>query len=195
MTETAGGEWTGVGLGRSLRESTSLVRFAAAVYLASALLGVLVGAYGGPSSSEGGSLPIAEFGVVNIAVNNLTVLGILAVGGAVLFGLPAVLNLFLNGFSFGMAVTSILANAGPLATAAILLPHGVLELPAMWLAAAAGCRVPYELVRYLREEKEYVLDRAEAVEIGYLVAVSVVLIVVAAWVEVQISPAVARLVA
>jgi uncharacterized membrane protein SpoIIM required for sporulation len=67
----------------------------------------------------------------------------------------------------------------------------VLELPAFWLVGAVALRVVHRLVRYLRGLDDAALTRREAVEAGALVVAAAVLVVVAAWVEVAVTPAVA----
>jgi len=76
---------------------------------------------------------------------------------------------------------------------AILLytvPHGILELPSIWLAGAAGLKGPQVFLRYLRGG-EFV-TKEDIKEYLTLSTISVVLIVIAAWVEANITPKIAE---
>jgi uncharacterized membrane protein SpoIIM required for sporulation len=70
----------------------------------------------------------------------------------------------------------------------------VIELSAFFTAAAVGLRVPHRTARYLTGYDETPLTRVEAFELVVLGVVLVVMIVVAAWVEVTVTPEVVRMV-
>lgn len=68
----------------------------------------------------------------------------------VLFGMPPLYFIVRNGFIVGrISYTTSLAVGLPL-TAALLLPHGVIEIPAVLLSSAAGMGLGYQLINSLR---------------------------------------------
>ena len=69
----------------------------------------------------------------------------------------------------------------------LILPHGIFEIPAIIIAGAAGFKIPYEIVRYLLGKKEVILTKEDIKEYLTLSAISIVLIVIAAWVEANIT--------
>lgn len=83
--------------------------------------------------------PYAGLGAVELFVNNGRV-SLFLIGGAVMFGLPTAYILLLNGYLFGAAIVQYGETYGPLATIAMLGPHGVIEIPAILLAAAISFR-------------------------------------------------------
>lgn len=60
--------------------------------------------------------------------------------GFLLGGLPTVFILGYNGFVLGGTVVDAAARLGPLVTVGLLVPHGIFELPAIWLSGAIGLR-------------------------------------------------------
>lgn len=77
---------------------------------------------------------------LGIFMRNIGVAVILA-SGLFLFGLPTLIVLFINGLWIGTVIASRLAEGVSLATLLLkLLPHGVLELPALLLAGAIGLK-------------------------------------------------------
>lgn len=130
-------------------------------------------------------LPELEF--VPIALNNLRVL-FLVLAGTITFGLISLFVLFFNGLVIGVVV-GLAGQEVPLAVVfAALLPHGILELPAFFAAGAIGLRVPHRVGRFLLGWDETPLTRVELYELVVLTVVLVVAIVVAAWIEVNVTP-------
>lgn len=121
-----------------------------------------------------------------IASNNLVVTGILLLG-AVSLGIPTLLNLFVNGLLFGFAIRSMVENGYVVEIAYVIAPHGLLELLAYCVAGAVGFRVPYELVRYLRGERNDILSRAETRSLAALAVFALALTVAASWVEAEVT--------
>lgn len=83
--------------------------------------------------------PFAGLGAVELFVNNGLV-SLYLIGGALLFGLPTAYVLLLNGYLFGAAIVQYGETYGPLETIAMIGPHGVVEIPAILLAAAISFR-------------------------------------------------------
>jgi uncharacterized membrane protein SpoIIM required for sporulation len=69
----------------------------------------------------------------------------------------------------------------------VVLPHGIFEIPAIIIAGAAGFKIPYEVIRYLAGRKEVILTREDIKEYLTLALISVILIVIATWIEANIT--------
>jgi len=77
-----------------------------------------------------------------IFLNNLKVILILSLG-AFLLGTITISNLVFNSFQFGMLVGySIKVGSSAKDIVLLTLPHGIIELPALWLTVAAGLKGP-----------------------------------------------------
>jgi uncharacterized membrane protein SpoIIM required for sporulation len=118
--------------------------------------------------------------------NNIFIILRLILGGF-LFGAPTVACLIYNGLPLGY-----LLKTNPELTLFLVLPHGIFEIPAIIIAGAAGFKIPYEIVRYLMGKKETVLTKEDIKEYFTLALISIVLIVIAAFVEAYITPKVAE---
>lgn len=139
------------------------------------------------SSAIPSESPLPEFGFLPILFNNLRAL-LLMFLGAVTGGLLSLFGLFVNGALVGGVVAVVARETTWVVILAALVPHGVIELSAFFMAAAVGLRVPHRLVRYLTGYDERPLTRVEAFELVVLGALMVVMIVVAAWIEVFVTP-------
>jgi stage II sporulation protein M len=122
-----------------------------------------------------------------IMFNNLRALLLIGMG-AVTGGLLSVFGLFVNGLLVGAVIGLVIQETSWTFVLAALLPHGVIELSAFFMAASIGLRVPHRLARYLMAYDETPLTRTELVELAVLSVVMVVMIVVAAWIEVNVTP-------
>jgi len=130
-----------------------------------------------------------------IAGRNLQV-ALLLLAGGLTFGGTTLVTLGWNGFSFGMAAATAAQLGVPIEVLAMLVvPHAILEIPAFWIAGTVGWYVPYQFVQYLRERKERPLTRGEIHGLVAMTGVSVGLIVLAAGIEVWVTPALAKAVA
>ena len=76
--------------------------------------------------------------------------------------------------------------------ALLTLPHGIFEIPAIIIAGAAGFKIPYEIIRYLAGRKEQILTKEDIKEYLTLALISIILIVIAAFIEAYITPKIAR---
>lgn len=126
-----------------------------------------------------------------VALNNLRVLAIMTLG-FVSFGAIAGAVLLLNGLLVGLVVAGAAANGGLLEAVALIAPHGVFELGAFFLVGGMTFRVTHRLVNYLRGVDDVAITRQELFEIAVLLVVAAVAIVVAAWIEVELTRSIAR---
>lgn len=142
-------------------------------------------------AGEGGSLLPEKITATTIAVNNLVALGVDALG-LVSVGLASVLMLLANGLVVGLVVALGAGETSLALMLVLLLPHGVVELSAFWLVAGVVFRVYHRLARYVVGRDEQFLDRQEVFEAVVLLGVAVLMILVAAVIEVHVTPAVAE---
>jgi stage II sporulation protein M len=166
------------------------VPVAALVLAASAVVGFLLGSAvpidALPTTEGGGTGPFLALTTVDLAVNNLTAMVVLSLG-AVSLGLVTLFGLVLNGLLIGAVVGIAAQRVDPLVVAALIVPHGVLEIPALLLASAIGLRFGRLTVRYIRGREERLVRRRDLREAGWLLAVSALLIIVAAYIEANLT--------
>ncbi|MBE8539589.1 stage II sporulation protein M [Geoglobus acetivorans] len=66
------------------------------------------------------------------------------------------------------------------------------EIPAIIIAGAAGFKIPYEIVRYLAGKKETILTKEDIKEYLTFALISIILIVIAAWIEANVTLKIAK---
>lgn len=139
-------------------------------------------------SAGGGSTPFVPdtLTTYTIALNNLVAMLVFLLG-AVTLGAVTVLGLVLNGLLIGAVVALALTQTDPIVVAALLVPHGIIEIPALLLVSAVGLRFGWLTIRYLRGLEDDLLTERDLVEAGWLVAIAAVLIVVAAYIEANLT--------
>jgi len=124
-----------------------------------------------------------------IVANNIRVVTLLLLG-ILLFGSTTFINLIFNGVNLGVVVRASIKT--PMTTLMLILPHGIFEIPAIIIAGAAGFKIPYEIVRYLAGKKEQPLTREDIKEYLTLALISIILIVIAAWIEANVTLKIAK---
>ncbi|ADC64535.1 protein of unknown function DUF95 transmembrane [Ferroglobus placidus DSM 10642] len=133
-----------------------------------------------------------DLSFLSILKNNLLVVTLL-LSGTLLLGSTTLVNLMNSGITVARLI--ILANACNLSLHKFLLlvlPHGIFEIPAIIIAGAAGFKIPYEIIRYLAGRKEQILTKEDIKEYFTLALISIILIVIAAFVEAYVTPRVAN---
>jgi len=139
---------------------------------------------------------LAEFGtnqslfpsritVETILLNNLLALAVV-LAGVITFAVTTAVSLLFNGLLIGFLLGAT-DSYSLVQTIALILPHGLLELPAFWVAGAVAFRVTHRLIRYLRGNEDEVLSPSERYEAVLLGLLTVVLIVVAAIIEARFT--------
>lgn len=112
----------------------------AAFFFAVAIVGAAVGherrSQMVPVRAPGDPVPALE--PLDLFLHNVQVAALVIVGAV--FVLPSIALIGYNAFLIGATTAEAVASFGPVATASILLPHGVFELPALWLAGAVALR-------------------------------------------------------
>ncbi len=155
------------------------------------VIGLLVSLFTNSSSIDGSytlsdGQAIGEYEFQQILSNNLYAAVVLVVGGIVA-GTPTFVVLLNNAFLLGTLVSSASTRYGYRVVCLLLLPHGIFEIPAIIIAGAAGFKIPYEIVRYLLGKKDQPLTKEDIKEYVTLALISIILIVIAAWIEANIT--------
>ncbi|WP_435098985.1 stage II sporulation protein M [Halarchaeum sp. P4] len=178
----------------AIRRAVVTARWHVGAAAALTLGGVFLGyALGGtvPTTESTQSAPTVTVSAPDVFVNNALAAGFLVTGG-VLLGVPTAIALIQNGVLVGSLAATATAGGHPAVFVALLAPHAVFELPALWLAAAAGFRAPAGLLAYLRRRRERPVSAQDVRDIVVLVASATVLLLVAALVEAYVSVPLAR---
>ena len=74
----------------------------------------------------------------------------------------------------------------------LVIPHGIFEIPAIIIAGAAGFKIPREIIGYLAGRKEQILTKEDIREYPTMVLISTLLIVIAAWIEANVTLKIAK---
>ena len=150
----------------------------------------LTGAYsldlpaGSDPSAVFGTFPAGVF--VMIAANNWLVSATAVYGGVVL-GLPTAADMLLNGFIVG----ALAGVVDPLAFAALVAPHGVIELPAIVVAGGVGFHLAVLVAGVLRGSRTSA-ELAVGLRLAYRVLLGLaVVLVIASFIEAFLTPRIA----
>ncbi len=112
--------------------------------------------------------------------------------GGFILGIPTFINLFSNGYIFGVIFAVYSETFGMERFLTLTLSHGIFEISAIIIAGAAGFKIPYEIIKYLAGKKEQILTKEDIQEYLTLGLISAILIVIAAWIEAYITPRMAE---
>lgn len=123
---------------------------------------------------------------LSLTVNNIGAMLVTSLG-AVSLGIMTVLSLVLNGLLIGAVVGIALKQVSPLVVAALIVPHGVIEIPALLISAAVGLRFGWLTVQYIRGRTDRLVTGQDLREAGWLLATAAVLIVLAAYIEANLT--------
>ncbi|WP_202318946.1 stage II sporulation protein M [Archaeoglobus neptunius] len=124
---------------------------------------------------------------IPVVLNNLYTVSLTILGGFVMATLTT-LELVYNGAIIGGLLVILPGNV----FVTFILPHAIFEIPAIIIAGAAGFKIPCEVIRYLMGRKEQVLTRHDIREYFTMALISVVLMVIAAWIEANVTLRIAR---
>ncbi len=157
-------------------------------------IGLLVGLFANSSMNSYASSDdktIGKYDFQQILSNNLYAVIILILGGIVAGTLTFTI-LLNNSFLLGTLISDASTKYGYQVVCLLLLPHTIFEVPAIIIAGAAGFKIPYEITRYLLGRKEQVLTKEDIKEYLTLTLISIILIVIAAWIEANITLRIAK---
>ncbi|WP_440990479.1 stage II sporulation protein M [Haloarchaeobius baliensis] len=181
--------WDGFAL--AWREHRRYTAFSAMLFLLSIPLGIalwevgfdLFGAMGFDSPSE--MFP-DDITALFIFLNNTRAFFVFILG-ALTGGILTTIGLVFNGVLVGYVVTPAAAQEGYGFVLLALLPHGVLELPALFVGAAIAYRFLANIVLLVFDRRDHFYTRGEVKRTGLLVVVSVAALAVAAVVEMHVT--------
>lgn len=160
----------------------------AALLVVGGVVGYLAGTFVTPEmlSDQAADSPFfpSEITFQSILVNNVVAVSVMLLG-AVSLGTLTVFAMLFNGFLVGLVVQLALREATLLEVLLLIVPHGVIEIPAMLIVGAIGLRFGHRTYRYVRGREADLLTGREIKEAALLYGVALVLIVVAAWIEAE----------
>ncbi len=165
------------------------------------LSGVLCGyfqQYSILSNNLNNNLNLSAISRNSLALNFMDILNhnmeiiIINIFGGFIFSIPTMLSLFYNGMIIGYDTKLALSHSTLKTVLIFTLPHGIFEIPAIIIAGAAGFKIPYEIIRYLAGRKEQILTKEDIKEYLTLALISIILIVIAAFVEAYVTPRIAE---
>lgn len=133
-----------------------------------------------------------EFTLWDLYGNNARVL-LLMVVGALTAGLLTAVALLFNGVILGYVGALVAGERGPLFVAVGILPHGVFELFAFFVASAIGFRIVANTALRITNRREVVLGRGGWLRAGLLLVGALLVLFVAAVVEVFATGALLQL--
>ncbi len=165
------------------------VVLAALILVLTGILGFAVGVKSPPSSS----LPIRQPGTagpelttVGLFVHNASI-AIRSALGIVSVGIYTTFILLVNGFMLGAGIADIAEVYGLGPTLLALAPHGVLEIPAIWLSGAIGLRWLRYVWKVATSDRDRIAGPWLVLESLALTGLSLVMLLVAAAIEANVS--------
>ena len=120
---------------------------------------------------------------------NNTIVSLLAMLGGIFFGILPVIFILVNGYFIGVVVFSSVQEYGILVVLFALLPHGIIELPMIFISASMGLRLGVlafqKIFRIKEEEIRFKYELFSAIR--FFVTVIVPLLFIAAIIETFIT--------
>ncbi len=186
-------EWVRREVRESARGWAPYVGFAAGVFLVAAVLGAALGVERGavplaPFEVRGPGEPAPALDAVDLFVNN-SLVALWTVLSALLFGVPTLYIQLYNGLLLGSVTAVAAGRLGVITTVLSLAPHGVIELPAIWVAGGIGFRVTHLYWKIANGDRDRVSVPRLLGESGLLFLGVVVALAVAALIEAVVTPA------
>jgi uncharacterized membrane protein SpoIIM required for sporulation len=163
-------------LRRRVFESVRKLKFQLIIAVITTLAGMLIGlirVYQMPFERLGAnsgvfygvSIPFRSVLAVTIFTHNILV-ALIAFAGGIIFGIPTILIVFYNGLVLGVYLGIYFRSAEGSDFLRLVLPHGVLEISCISVAAAAGMKIGAIIVNpglYSRRES-FLLHSAEIID-------------------------------
>lgn len=112
---------------------------------------------------------------------------LMAIVGALTLGTVTALIMVINGILVGNLAAAIGGEIGYGPTIALLAPHGIFELPALFVAAGVGFRLLHRAVQRVVGSREALFTKAYLYRTGLLVVVAWLVLVLAAFVEAYLT--------
>ncbi len=173
----------------SVRGWLLYVLLAAGMMFCTGILGAAVGA----KSVDGTIIPIREPGSPAPDLSTMAIfwhnaeIALRSAFGLVTFGLYTTYVQLLNGFVLGATMADASRVLGPVRTVLSIAPHGVLELPAFWLAGAIGFRWLHFVWKVTNGDRDRIPGPRLVLESLALTGLSLAVLFVAAVIETNVS--------
>ncbi|KAF5409965.1 MAG: hypothetical protein C5S43_05580 [Candidatus Methanocomedens sp.] len=101
----------------------------------------------------------------------------------VVFGLWPILFILINGFFVGVVVFDVAREIGVLVILAALIPHGIIELPMIFLSAAIGLRLGYLTFLKISHKMEISIQQELFQAVRFFIKLIIPLLFIAALIE------------
>ena len=108
----------------------------------------------------------------------------------VVFGLWPILFILINGFFVGVVVFDVAREIGVLVILAALIPHGIIELPMIFLSAAIGLRLGYLTFLKIFKKMEISIQQELFQAVRFFIKLIVPLLFIAALIETFVTTAI-----
>lgn len=173
-----------VDLCQVITRSTRFLLLSFFVQLLAIILGVLL--IGRPSWVSNQPSPGSSLSFFQIFLTNSRAVISISLGGF-LFSIPTITALALTGINTGIGFSLAVQRANLLVALAAFGPHGLFELPALWLAGAAGLKITFSIIQYLRGNSQDIITSRDIKDFVVLVSFSLLLIIFAGWIEINFT--------
>jgi stage II sporulation protein M len=120
-----------------------------------------------------------------IFINNVTV-GLISILGGIILAIPPLFFSILNGFIVGFVAFTFIQEQGIWFVIVGLLPHGIIEIPAILLSMAMGMGLGYKIINRIRGE-EGLVEEIKLI-LGLFLRRVIPLLMLSAIIEVTITP-------
>ncbi|TYL39607.1 hypothetical protein CV102_04770 [Natronococcus pandeyae] len=117
---------------------------------------------------------------------------LVAILGALTLGLATVLIMVFNGVLVGNIATVVGLEVGFGPIVALLVPHGIFELPALFIASGVGFRFLHRAIQRIAGSRESLFTKAYLYRTALLVVFGWLLLVLAAFVEAYLTIVIAE---
>ncbi len=105
------------------------------------------------------------------------------------YSIPSAIATLFNGYVIGVVYATV---ANPIKASAIIIPHGILEIPAFLIASAAGLRLGHVVFKYIKGKISLDIFEEEITNTAILVAGLAILFFIAGVIEGNITPIIAE---
>jgi stage II sporulation protein M len=177
---------------RYCRKLRPFLAVSIALFIAGAALGTLAAFYA-PQVSVYFNQNVADFVKLFRALPKLQLAAaiflnnalksLLVVLGGIAFGLFPVIFLFANGAALGLVLSASMRSRGVLPALAAILPHGIFELPAIFLATSMGLLLGSSAIKRLFGRTDISIRSELGLALKFFSRVIVPLLLIAAIVE------------
>lgn len=120
-------------------------------------------------------------------ISNNTVPFVASIAGAITLGLFTAWIMLFNGIIVGNLGAAVSSDVGITYIFVAIVPHGIFELPALFIAAGVGFRLLHRFAQRVRGTRESFVTRAYLTRTIVLVAFGWLLLVIAAFVEAYVT--------